>query len=390
MKNTIKKAISSLTCLALLLTMLSACITANAAVSTNDTDIINALDATANHLLSLDSSGSEWAVMGLARAEKIDEQTKASYLVKAEELAKNSTDGKLSTTKSTENSKVIIALSSLGIKANDFCGVDLTAPLADLDYVTKQGLSAVVYALIALDTLDYQIPKTNAENPATRENMIEYILSKKLENGGWAFFGTTPDPDMTAMVIQSLAPYYNKNSAVKEAVDKALDAMSAIQTADGGLLAWGSVSSESSAQMIAALTSLGINPNTDPRFIKENGGLLDSVMSFSVENGFSHAADGKYNQMATEQCFYALVSYSRLINGKTSLYDMSDLIKSEISNDVNGDGVTDISDCTAIQKIAAGINSDFTAEQIKTADIDGDAIVTVSDATALQKILVAK
>ena len=49
-------------------------------------------------------------------------------------------------------------------------------------------------------------------------------------------------------------------------------------------------------------------------------------MRFYQENGkFSHKLDADANDMATEQSYYALVSYYRLKNGKTSLYDMTDL-----------------------------------------------------------------
>lgn len=65
---------------------------------------------------------------------------------------------------------------------------------------------------------------------------------------------------MTGMAIQALAPYYSTNSDVKEAIDKALTAMSNAQNENGGFASWGSVNSESCAQVLVALTSLGIDP----------------------------------------------------------------------------------------------------------------------------------
>ena len=35
----------------------------------------------------------------------------------------------------------------------------------------------------------------------SREQMIEHILSKQLEDGGFSLLGTNADPDMTAMAI---------------------------------------------------------------------------------------------------------------------------------------------------------------------------------------------
>ena len=38
-----------------------------------------------------------------------------------------------------------------------------------MDYVKKQGINGPIFALIALDTGDYEIPQTDAANPTTRE-----------------------------------------------------------------------------------------------------------------------------------------------------------------------------------------------------------------------------
>ena len=84
-----------------------------------------------------------------------------------------------------------------------------------MDYVKKQGINGPVFALIALDTGDYEIPQTDAANPTTREKLVQTILDAQVANGGWTFFGSTADPDMTGMAIQALAPYYSTNSDVK-------------------------------------------------------------------------------------------------------------------------------------------------------------------------------
>ena len=52
------------------------------------------------------------------------------------------------------------------------------------------------------------------------------------------------------MAIRALAPYYKTNETVKAAVDKALEALSALQRTDGGFGSWGTVNSESCAQVI--------------------------------------------------------------------------------------------------------------------------------------------
>ena len=161
--------------------------------------------------------------------------------------------------------------------------------------------------------------------------------------------------------------------------------LSASQQENGGFASWGSVNVESCAQVLTALSSLDINADTDERFIKNGNTLVDAIMEFSVENGFAHVKDSGYNQMATEQAYYALVSYNRVKNGKTSLYDMSDV--KNLMYDVNGDGVLNIVDCTLIQKYAVSL-AELTDEQLKKADCNKDDTVNVIDATTLQKIIV--
>ena len=131
---------------------------------------------------------------------------------------------------------------------------------------------------------------------------------------------------MTAMAIQALAPYYKTNETVKAAVDKALDVLSGLQLGDGGFGSWGTVNSESCAQVIVALTALGLDPTCDSRFVKNGKTPLDALAGFYVNGGgFQHTAGGDLDGMATEQGYYALASYYRFLNGQTSLYDMSDV-----------------------------------------------------------------
>lgn len=356
-------------------------------VKVND-KVTQKLESTADYLLSLGvpTAGNEWRVLGLARAGKITGEFSDGYYSSLVSYVEENGSAKLDSRKSTENSRVIIALSAIGKDATDVAGYNLLEPLADFDFVTYQGLNGAVYALIALDTYGYEIPTaSDGATQTTREELVNYILKSQLENGGWTFFGSTADPDMTGMAIQALAPYYSKNADVKTAVDKALDVLSASQLENGGVASWGTVSVESCAQVLTALSSLGINADTDERFIKNGSTLVDAIMEFSVENGFAHVKDSGYNQMATEQAYYALVSYNRVKNGKTSLYDMSDV--KNLMYDVNGDGVLNIVDCTLIQKYAASL-AELTDEQLKKADCNKDGTVNVIDATTLQKIIV--
>ncbi len=191
-----------------------------------------------------------------------------------------------------------------------------------MSYVTYQGINGPIWTLIALDSHDYA-----PQGDVTREKLIDAILGAQLPDGGWDMMGKAADTDITAMAIQALAPYYDTNDAVKAAVDKALDALSAMQNDDGTFsTAFSGKTSESTAQVIVALTALGINPATDSRFIKNGVNAVDGLCSFYVDGGgFRHIASGDLDGMATEQSYYALAAYYRLLAGQTSLYDMSDV-----------------------------------------------------------------
>src|SRR5690606_13288942 len=139
----------------------------------------------------------------------------------------------------------------------------LLTNLADYDQTIWQGINGAIFGLIALDTNNYELPKsTDPAKQATRQRYIDFILSKEIkkgtaEAGGFALAGSTPDPDITAMALQALAPYRSQ-SAVAAAVDRAVTTLSSLQKDTGGYTAFGSTTSESIAQAIVALTALGI------------------------------------------------------------------------------------------------------------------------------------
>ena len=275
----------------------------------------------------ISSTGGEWLILGLARSEyDVSDDLYSKYMANVIKTLEEN-DGVLDERKYTEYSRVVLALTAIGEDVTDVAGYDLLEPLADFDQVKFQGINGPIFALMAFDAHDYDIPeKTAGETQTTRELLIEYILDCEINGGGWALSGTAADPDITAMAIQSLAPYYDSDADVKEAVDKAVEKLSQIQKSDGGFASWGTVNSESCAQVIVALTALGIDPDEDERFIKNGRSVVDAMMTFAVDGGgFRHVSSGSVNGMATEQAYYALAAYDRFLQGKTSLYDMTDI-----------------------------------------------------------------
>lgn len=291
----------------------------------------------------------EWTVLGLTRGGiEVPNGYNEKYVENVKKVIAEK-KGVLHKAKYTEYSRLILGFSSIGLDAteievkdpntNEMVTYNMVAPLGDFNGVKRQGINGPIFALIALDTRGYEIPKApEGKTQTTREMLIDYILGKEItqtsgEIGGWALSGNSPDPDITAMAIQSLAPYYNTNEKVKSAVDRGLTQLSKLQLDNGAYNSWGTMNSESTSQVIVALTVLGINPLEDERFIKvdsktgKESNLLSGIMQFYSEGGgFKHVLDMNTDAMATDQGMYALVAYQRFLEGKSSLYDMQDQI----------------------------------------------------------------
>ena len=276
------------------------------------------------------SIGGEWAIIGLARsgysvpADYYDE-----YYTRVEKYVKNCS-GVLHERKYTEYSRVILALTAIGRDPSKVAGYNLLTPLGDFEKTIWQGMNGPIWALIALDSGNYDIPKNPAaKTQATRQLYIDEIIKNQMKDGGWSLTGTgDSDVDITAMALQALAKYQDQK-AVKTATDSALTWLSKNQDSKGGFASWGTTNVESVAQVIVALCELGISLD-DSRFVKNGHTLTENLLSFRQSNGgFYHVLDGSdgNNQMSAEQGFYALVAIDRAENGKNSLYRMGDVTK---------------------------------------------------------------
>ena len=269
---------------------------------------------------TVNQTGGEWMVIGLARSGR---PVPAGYYDNVVEYVKAMADAneRLHPAKVTDNARVILGLTSIGKDVTNVGGHNLLKGLDNMAYVQKQGINGPIFTLIALDSHNYP-----TMGDVTREKLIQVILDAQLPGGGWNLSGENADTDMPAMAIQALAPYYKTNETVKAAVDKALEALSALQRNDGGFGSWGTVNSEPCAQVIVALTALGIDPTADSRFVKNGLTVLDALAGFYVTGGgIRHTAGGERNGMATEQGYYALAAYYRFANAQTRLYDMTDV-----------------------------------------------------------------
>ena len=275
------------------------------------------------------SVGGDWLIFGLARSGvKVPQKYFDTYYENVEAAVREK-NGVLSDRKYTEYSRTVLALTAIGKNPADVAGFDLLKPLADFEQVTKQGIHGTIFALLALDSGNYEMPEDpDAAVQATRQMYVDELLARELPDGGWTLAGGEPDVDITAMTVQALAKYREQPDAAA-AVERGLAVLSSLQEPDGGYVSWGSSNSESVAQVIVALTELGV-PLSDERFVKNDVTVADALLRFAQENGaFVHVRDGRGgdDEMATEQAFYALAAIHRAETGETTLYDMTDVMQ---------------------------------------------------------------
>ncbi len=188
--------------------------------------------------------------------------------------------------------------------------------------IGKQGIMSLIFGIHLLNNTDTD----------KAGEVISQLLPMQKPDGGWALMGEYGDVDVTAMAVQSLAPHYESNTDVKTAVDNALIFLSEKQKDDGDYASYGVNNPESTAQVIVALSALGIDCCTDSRFIKNGHTIFDGIEKYRLRNGSFCRELGKgSNETATLQAFYSMVAYIRFTEGKPSLY----ILDNAKSNDDN-------------------------------------------------------
>lgn len=275
----------------------------------------------------------EWAVLGQARAKvPLSEAYIAAYYEKVVAYVQKNmgADGVLVDPESrnptvTDNERIILALTAIGKDPANVGGKNLLTALQDKDIMkvtdtSNTDINGLVMGLLALNSRNYT---------SDTSWLVQAVLAQQNKDGSWSASADTKpvgDVDMTAMVLQALAPYHKDsgNETVNTAVEKALNWLS-------GKYRSGYDSSESCAQVVIALSALNLDANTDARFTKTMEGktlsVLGNLLQYRVvENGgFKHQfADKAVNEMATEQALCAMAAYARFTEKANALYDMTD------------------------------------------------------------------
>lgn len=275
----------------------------------------------------------EWAVLGQARAKvPLSEAYIAAYYEKVVAYVQKNmgADGVLVDPESrnptvTDNERIILALTAIGKDPANVGGENLLKALQNKDIMqvtdtSNTDINGLVMGLLALNSRNYT---------SDTSWLVQAVLEQQNKDGSWSASADTKpvgDVDMTAMVLQALAPYHKDggNETVNTAVERALNWLS-------GKYQSGYDSSESCAQVVIALSALNLDANTDARFTKTVEGktlsVLGNLLQYRVaENGgFKHQfADKAVNEMATEQALCAMAAYARFTEKANALYDMTD------------------------------------------------------------------
>ncbi len=253
----------------------------------------------------------DWSVFALSRAGMLVSGN--SYLKEIESYVTKS-KGKWNNPADIE--RLIIVLHTLGHNPTRIAGYNLMDILSKDSQVPAKGNMSVIFGLIALDS--GRSPLLPHESKM-RDVLLQTLLDSSNPDKGWPYAaGDTSSIDVTAMAITALAPYYELNTLVKPIVDQAVAWLSSKQLPNGGFAELGETS-ESIAQVIIALTSLGIDPQSRA-FTKSNNLLQRLAQYQTTDGGFAHSIGSQSYQISTEQALQALTAYRMWLQQQGSLF----------------------------------------------------------------------
>lgn len=231
------------------------------------------------------------------------------------------------TDKPSNLAKTIIALRAMGYDARkvykkDGEKLDLVEKLTDLSQSTAAANTYTLpYVLIALQQSEDYITEE------TEKYLIDTALAGKAAWTQWGLDGATP-------MVLALAPYYNENEAVKDAIDEVLEAIGEGQSDSGAIVNYGSDNAASTGLAIAAAAAVGKSAAD----IKKSGkSLIDGIMSMANEE--LNAFKPVNNTFATEQGLRGLLAQQLLENEKNlRVYDFKKNPMNEARATTEGEG----------------------------------------------------
>lgn len=203
----------------------------------------------------------------------------------------------------TDYAGAILGMLAAGENPKSVGGRDLVAELAALQKENGSFSSMInqtAWAVIALDKADgsYNIGKA-----------MEILINKQTPDGGFAFYGTTADPDVTGDVLVALAPHKDI-VGVSDTIDSAIECLKDIQLSSGGFASMGKEYPESTATAIRGLLACGVKDITSGDWQQADGNMIDALFSFQLEDGsFVHSlTQSKSDATATMQVLQAVAA----------------------------------------------------------------------------------
>lgn len=201
-----------------------------------------------------------------------------------------------------------------------------------------KGFWVVTFVLPAVTADDYDL--TPAEQGVV-DNLVDDLVNQRkvnVYNGKlWDLFGVT---DATGAALAALAPFYETHANVKTAVDEALVEFSNLVRNDGALgdtqagYAKNSNSTAFSLLGVASYEDNGLNMADSDIYTKNGNTMIDGMKLFDIPgNGFKWQLGMGFNDMATEQCFRAMVHYKSMIEGTGGVYNLRNV---PLKDDVPG------------------------------------------------------
>lgn len=337
------RCLSWILCVNLILIGLSGVISAEAAGSTLDVESLavqideamaDQIGCKAGQVLAqtdwfvAGDSISDWLAMDLCLAGVKEDYTSYVKQLEAYVTERYAEDGRLDQTKATEYHRLIIVVKALGKDPTDFGKHEDGSSVNLLEEgifnydgnLGGQGFNGYIWALLALDSGDYEAPE---EAVNTRETIIQSLLDGQLSDGSFGLTDTS-DVDITSMTVQALAPYVNDREDVKHAVDAAVTWLSGQLSDSCGIAYYDKENPESVSQLLIALTALGIDPEEDERFTRGAQTLLTQLETFRIAEGlYTHDRDeNNVDYMATEQSLLAQIAVDNLRSGKGPVYQL--------------------------------------------------------------------
>ena len=299
---------------------------------------LTTIDENINHGLSYlngrpcNAYGNEWTIFTILRCGgTISEENKTAYLSNLKDDL--DADGQLSSNNQgqpTDYARVILTLGMLGEDPADFRGYNLVETLYNWNNLNNLTINQISWTLLALDSKQYDIPK---DAKWSRETLINLLVSKQNEDGGFASWGSTSDVDMTAMVLQTLVPYNDaSHAAVQPVFEGGIRYLQSQINEDAGFESWGNENACSTAQVLILLPMLGMDPAASNGFVKAQKNMITNLEGYrdETDGGFFWQKGSPYSKDgSTYQVVLALESCRRFVNKENSVYDLTESDKKE-------------------------------------------------------------